>query len=124
VRRPRDLAVAGNGLDNVVEPAEQTVDEAIASGAGEAALWFMNAQPKVFGIPRLDWLEACRGTLPLHQNANRNFISIVGDEGGDLDDPMPVIRLMNRLWAGKSVDPVEIYEALLPIDELPLPLDD
>ncbi|MBK7951171.1 MAG: LLM class flavin-dependent oxidoreductase [Deltaproteobacteria bacterium] len=34
------------------------------------------------------------------------------DEGRDLDDPMPVIRLMNRLHAGLDVDPVEVYEAL------------
>ena len=96
----------------------ETVDQAIASGAGEAALWFMNAQPKVFGIPRLDWLEATRGSLPLYQNAARDFVAVGAGDGGDLDDPMPVIRLMNRLWAGQKVDPVEVYEALLPIDSV------
>jgi alkanesulfonate monooxygenase SsuD/methylene tetrahydromethanopterin reductase-like flavin-dependent oxidoreductase (luciferase family) len=96
----------------------ETVDEAIASGAGEAALWFMNAQPKVFGIPRLDWLEACRGSMPLYKNTNAGFVPTGEGDGGDLDDPMPVIRLMNRLWAGMPVDPVEVYEALLPIDSV------
>lgn len=96
----------------------ETEDEAIASGAGEAALWFMNAQPKVFGIPRLDWLEAIRGSMPLHKNADSGFVPFSGDEGGDLDDPMPVIRLMNRLHAGRPIDPVEVYEALLPIDSV------
>ncbi|MFO0688643.1 MAG: LLM class flavin-dependent oxidoreductase [Myxococcota bacterium] len=96
----------------------ETVDETIASGAGEAALWFMNAQAKVFGIPRLDWLEACRGSMPLHKNSNSGFVPPSDDEGGDLEDPMPVIRLMNRLHAGLEVDPVEVYDALLPIDSV------
>lgn len=96
----------------------ESVDEAIASRAGEAALWFMNAQPKVFGIPRLDWLEAIRGSMPLHKNADSGFVPMGDDEGGDLDDPMPVIRLMNRLQAGEPIDPVEVYEALLPIDSV------
>jgi alkanesulfonate monooxygenase SsuD/methylene tetrahydromethanopterin reductase-like flavin-dependent oxidoreductase (luciferase family) len=78
----------------------------------------MNAQPTVYGIPRLDWLEACRGSIPLHQNADRGVFVGGHDDGGDLDDPMPVIRMMNRLHAGLPVDPVEVYEALLPIDSV------
>lgn len=97
----------------------ETTDQAVASRAGEAALWFMNAQAKVFGIPRLDWLEAIRGSIPLFKNADRGFVAVgSADDGGDLDDPMPVIRLMNRLWAGREVDPVEVYDALLPIDSV------
>jgi alkanesulfonate monooxygenase SsuD/methylene tetrahydromethanopterin reductase-like flavin-dependent oxidoreductase (luciferase family) len=96
----------------------ETVDEVIASGAGEAALWFMNAQSTVFGVPRLDWLESCRGSIPLYQNSNHTFVAPSDGDGGDLDDPMPVIRLMNRLHAGMEVDPVEVYDALLPIDSV------
>ena len=96
----------------------ETTDEAITSRAGEAALWFMNAQPDVFGVQRDRWLETIRGNLPLWHNID-NMVE-EGEEQivGDLDDPNPVIRLMNRLSAGQTLDPVEVYEALLPIDSV------
>ena len=33
-----------------------------------------------------------------------------------LDDPVPVIALMNRQRVGQALDPVEVYEALEPLD--------
>jgi hypothetical protein len=78
----------------------------------------MNAQPDVFGVQRDRWLETIRGNLPLWHNID-NMVE-EGEEQivGDLDDPNPVIRLMNRLSAGQTLDPVEVYEALLPIDSV------
>ena len=40
-----------------------TRDEAIASGAAEAVLWFINAAPSVFHVPRATWIDAIRGDL-------------------------------------------------------------
>ena len=34
----------------------------------------------------------------------------------ELDDPVPVIALMNRQRAGQVLDPVEVFEALEPLD--------
>jgi alkanesulfonate monooxygenase SsuD/methylene tetrahydromethanopterin reductase-like flavin-dependent oxidoreductase (luciferase family) len=96
----------------------ETREEAIASGAGEAVLWFMNQQPVVFGVQRALWLETIRGSIPLWQNIDSQMEPGERHESGDLDDPVDVIRLMNRLHAGQQLDPVEVYEALLPIDSV------
>lgn len=93
-------------------------EEAIASRAGEAALWFMNAQPEVFGVRRDLWLETLREKLPLWENLADDSMRGGGQIDGDLDDPEPVIALMNRLKAGQRLDPVEVYEALLPLDSV------
>ena len=36
----------------------------------------------------------------------------------DLDDPVPVIALLNRHAAGERIDPVEAFEALEPIESV------
>ena len=38
-------------------------DQAIESRAGEAALWFMNAAPEVFRVPRASWVDLLRGAV-------------------------------------------------------------
>ena len=40
----------------------ETRDEAIASRAAEAAMWYVNAAPKVFSVPRTVWTNMIRGT--------------------------------------------------------------
>jgi len=96
----------------------ETIDEAIESRAAEAVLWFMNSQPAFFGVERLHWIETIRGNLPLWSNIDHHVQPGQAQDAGDLEDPVPVIRLMNRLHAGLEVDPVEAYEALLPIDSV------
>jgi alkanesulfonate monooxygenase SsuD/methylene tetrahydromethanopterin reductase-like flavin-dependent oxidoreductase (luciferase family) len=96
----------------------ETTDEVIASGAAEAILWFMNAQPEVFGVERAHWLDTIRKDAPLWGNIDSHIEPGQQQVVGDLDDPVPVIRLMNRLHAGQEIDPVEAYEALLPIDSV------
>jgi alkanesulfonate monooxygenase SsuD/methylene tetrahydromethanopterin reductase-like flavin-dependent oxidoreductase (luciferase family) len=96
----------------------ETEQEVIDSGAAEAAIWFMNAQADVFGVVREVWLNTLRSKLPLWHTQGANINAEVGahQEIGDLDDPEPLIRLMNRQMAGLPIDPVEAYEVLLPID--------
>ena len=78
----------------------ETRRQVVESGALEAALWFMNEAPRVFRAPRQSWLDLIRGNLP----EGVTFRSV--DEPAafrgemDLDDPVPVIRLMNRMEAG------------------------
>ncbi|NQZ97867.1 MAG: LLM class flavin-dependent oxidoreductase, partial [Myxococcales bacterium] len=97
----------------------QTREEAIASEASTAALWFMNMQPEVYSVRRTDWIESIRA----------QSVTWVGGMSGqlepgetqpvgnfDLNDPVPVIALMNRQLAGEKIDPVEAYEALEPYD--------
>jgi len=93
--------------------------EAIASGAAEAALWFMNMQPEVYSVRRTDWVEAIRGqTVTWVDPVNHVLAPGESQPHYDLDrdDPVPVIALMNRQMLGEAIDPVEAYEALEPYD--------
>jgi alkanesulfonate monooxygenase SsuD/methylene tetrahydromethanopterin reductase-like flavin-dependent oxidoreductase (luciferase family) len=93
--------------------------EAIASRAAESALWFLNAAPNVFQVPRSLWIDAIRGDL---QSSDPRVSASVGkaDITGkiDLDDPNPVIRLLNRQLLGEEIDPVEAFEVLEPLESV------
>jgi alkanesulfonate monooxygenase SsuD/methylene tetrahydromethanopterin reductase-like flavin-dependent oxidoreductase (luciferase family) len=108
----------------------ETRQEAIESGIGEAVLWFMNAQPEVYSIPRDVWLDLIRDKAPVLSEQERTDRIVEWAEAAkllkpgdslpahpvDLDDPVPVIRLLNRQRAGQELDPVEVFEALEPLD--------
>jgi len=96
----------------------ETRQQAIESRAAEATLWFMNAQPELFGVPRDLWVETVRDRTPLWGNVENRLEPGQIQSGGDPDDPHPIVRLMNRQWAGMEIDPVEAFEALEPIDSV------
>ncbi len=96
----------------------ETRQQAIDSRASEAALWFMNAQAEVFGVPRDVWIETVRDRTPLWDHMEDRLDPGRAQSAGDLDDPHPIVRLMNRQWVGQDLDPVEAYEALEPIDSV------
>jgi len=97
----------------------ETRAQAIASRAAESALWFLNAAPNVFQVPRSLWIDAIRGDL---QSSDPRVSASVGksDITGeiDLDDPNPVIRLLNRQLLGEAIDPVEAFEVLEPLESV------
>ncbi len=92
----------------------ETREEAIASRAAEAALWYVNAAPKVFSVPRTVWTNLIRGNVSagLHKRSqaavddNKVLVDL------DPEDPNPIVRLMNRQVLGYDIDPLEAYEAL------------
>jgi len=97
----------------------RTRKEAIESEAATAALWFMNMQPEIYSVRRTDWIESIRvqsvswahGTDPmLAPGEAQPAVDF------DLDDPVPVIALMNRQLSGEKIDPVAAFEALEPYD--------
>jgi alkanesulfonate monooxygenase SsuD/methylene tetrahydromethanopterin reductase-like flavin-dependent oxidoreductase (luciferase family) len=93
--------------------------EAVESRAAEAALWFVNAAPRVFRVPRALWIDAIRGQLqPDAPTAARPLDApeATGDE--DLDDPVPVVRLLNRQRAGLALDPEEAFEVLSALESV------
>ena len=98
----------------------ETREQAIASRAGEAALWFVNAAPAVFRVPRSVWIDVIRGDLVPNDPATAKAVeagtSPIGDD--DPDDPVPVIRLLNRQLHGQTLDPEEVYEVLEPLDSV------
>src|SRR5262245_46272941 len=93
---------------------------AIESRAGEAALWFVNAAPRVFQVPRNLWIDAIRGQLhPGDPGVGRSLATPEAlpreDEPGE---SLPVVRLLNRKLAGREVDPEEVYEVLDALDSV------
>ncbi|MCB9625725.1 MAG: hypothetical protein H6723_20585, partial [Sandaracinus sp.] len=98
----------------------ETRKEAIESRAAEHALWFVNAAPRVFQVPRAIWIDAIRGDL--QDNAPAATAAISSPEAlpteADLDDPHPVVRLLNRQALGLPLDPVEAYEVLEPVESV------
>ncbi len=93
--------------------------QAIESRAAESALWFLNAAPDVFQVPRSVWIDAIRGDF----QSNDPRVSAMVDRSEvrddvDLDDPVPVIRLLNRQLMGETVDPEEALEVLEDIESV------
>ena len=92
----------------------ETIDDAIKSRAAEAALWYVNAAPKVFSVPRTVWTNLIRGNVNM-DSAKRSQGAVSADRVNvdlDPDDENPIIRLMNRQVLGYEIDPVEAYEAI------------
>ena len=97
----------------------ETREDAIASGAAEAILWFINAAPAVFHVPRNTWIDAIRGDLKDSAPSSDTALSApeVYDDL-DLNDPVPVIALLNRQLAGEQLDPVEVFEVMEAIESV------
>lgn len=95
----------------------ETQKQVIESGALEAALWFMNEAPRVFRNSRKTWLELIRGT-PREYGVDLARAIESAEAADDLDDPTPVIRLLNRHEAGLPLDPEEIYDAFLDVESV------
>lgn len=108
------------GVFTFVHCAE-TTDQAIASRASEAALWYVNAAPRIFSVPRTIWTEMIRGAPAASAEPGR--ARSVSDESEvmvdmDPDDAHPIVRIMNRQALGYELDPVEVYEALEPLESV------
>ena len=97
----------------------ETREAAIESRAGEQALWFVNTAPRVFQVPRSIWIDAIRGDLQSNDPAATRSLAAPEElPDDDLDDSVPVIRLLNRQRAGMQLDPLEVFEALEPIESV------
>jgi alkanesulfonate monooxygenase SsuD/methylene tetrahydromethanopterin reductase-like flavin-dependent oxidoreductase (luciferase family) len=97
----------------------ETREQAIASRAAEAALWYVNAAPKVFSVPRTVWTNKIRGQVRDDRDRARSVVD-QSQVMVDLDphDPHPIVRLLNRQALGWELDPVEVYEVLEPLDSV------
>jgi alkanesulfonate monooxygenase SsuD/methylene tetrahydromethanopterin reductase-like flavin-dependent oxidoreductase (luciferase family) len=93
----------------------ESKDAAIASRAAEAALWYVNAAPRVFAVPRTVWTNVIRGNVDAGAVGRARTGAVESSRvlvDLDPDDPNPIIRLMNRQVLGHTIDPLEAYEAL------------
>ena len=97
----------------------ETRQAAIDSGAAEAVLWFINAAPSVFHVPRAVWIDAIRGGL--QDTSPEKTAALAAPEVHDdldLKDPIPVIALLNRHLAGEKIDSLEVFEAMEAIESV------
>lgn len=117
-RTPIPMAVAPNRQKAIFTfvHCTETREQAIASRAAEAALWYVNAAPMVFSVPRTIWTNKIRGQV----RDDRDRARSVADPSQvmvdlDPDDPHPIVRLLNRQVLGWDLDPVEVYDTLEPV---------
>ena len=96
-----------------------TREEAIRSRAAESVLWYVNRMPQVFETPRKLIIDGIRGQLA--SGAANSWESTTQDDieaEMDPEDPVPVIRLLNRQALGYELDPTEAFEVLEPMDSM------
>lgn len=70
-------------------------------------------------MPRSIWIDAIRGDLQSNDPRVSSAVAaadVVGEV--DLNDPVPVIRLLNRQQAGERIDPTEAFEVLAEIESV------
>ena len=96
-----------------------TREEAIRSRAAESVLWYVNRMPRVFETPRHLIIGGIRGQLApdtgvAWESTGKEDI----ESDTDPDDPVPVIRLLNRQALGYELDPEEALEVLEPMDSM------
>ena len=124
-----------DGLASCTEPAGMVANEqfgvftfvhcaeskqaAIDSRAAESVLWYVNRMPIVFETPRKIIVDSIRGQLA--PGAADTWTTTGKDQieaEMDPDDPVPVIRLLNRQALGIELDPEEAYDVLAPMDSM------
>jgi alkanesulfonate monooxygenase SsuD/methylene tetrahydromethanopterin reductase-like flavin-dependent oxidoreductase (luciferase family) len=72
----------------------------------------VNACPRIFAVPRTIWTNMIRGvgidtrSISAEHDPSKLMVDM------DPDDPIPLLRLMNRQALGMEVDPEEAYEVM------------
>ncbi|MBA3810135.1 MAG: hypothetical protein H0X27_00515 [Caulobacteraceae bacterium] len=94
-----------------------TRDEAIENSAAVSALWYVNAAPRVFKVPRRIWYDMIKAGL--HPNAARDTVAVQNLDPNETrimpDDP-EVLVLLKRMANGEAIGAREAHEALEKLD--------
>lgn len=95
----------------------ETRAEAIANGAALSALWYVNAAPRVFKVPRRVWYDVIKAGL--HPNSAHDTAALTDLDPNETvispDDP-PVLVLLKRMAQGEEITKQEAHEVLEPLD--------
>jgi alkanesulfonate monooxygenase SsuD/methylene tetrahydromethanopterin reductase-like flavin-dependent oxidoreductase (luciferase family) len=104
------------GCFTFVHVGESRADT-IASGAALSALWYVNAAPRVFKVPRRIWYDMIKAGL--HPNSARDTAALADLDPHETaiapDDP-PVLVLLKRMAQGEEITKQEAHEVLEPLD--------
>lgn len=95
----------------------ETRAQAIANGAAWSALWYVNAAPRVFKVPRRVWYDMIKAGL--HPNSARDTAALAKldpDETVIHDDDPPVLALLKRMAQGEDISHEEAHDVLEPLD--------
>ncbi|MEZ4330965.1 MAG: LLM class flavin-dependent oxidoreductase [Myxococcota bacterium] len=91
----------------------ETEKAAVASGACNAALWYMARMPEVFHAPPENVWELIRGgLLPSDPNAYRAVTAIDPAQMARGENEHPIVDLVKRYAAGEKIGNEEAYETL------------
>jgi alkanesulfonate monooxygenase SsuD/methylene tetrahydromethanopterin reductase-like flavin-dependent oxidoreductase (luciferase family) len=104
------------GCFTFVHIAESRAD-AIANGAAWSALWYVNAAPVVFKVPRRVWYDMIKAGL--HPNSARDTAAQARLDPNETvihDDDPPVLVLLKRMAQGQDISREEAHEALERLD--------
>lgn len=95
----------------------ETREEAIANGAAWSALWYVNAAPKVFKVPRRVWYDMIKAGL--HPNSARDTAAVADLDPNETeiapDDP-PVLVILKRMAQGETITYREAHDVLESLD--------
>lgn len=92
---------------------------AIKARAAWSALWYVNAAPIVFKVPRAVWYDMIRSGL--HPNAPRDTAALTNGDTTSLEiapDEIPVLRLLKLMAKGVDVSAEEAHEVLEQLDSV------
>lgn len=105
------------GVFTFVHVAESRA-QAIANGAAWSALWYVNAAPVVFKVPRRIWYDMI--TRGLHPNSPRDTAATQLDphEIDILPDDPEVVKLLKRMAQGEEISFAAAHEALEVLDSV------
>lgn len=112
------IANAQKGVFTFVHVADSRA-EAIRNGAAWSALWYVNAAPVVFKVPRRVWYDMIKAGL--HPNSDRDTAAVADLDPHEVeiqpDDP-EVVRLLKRMAQGETISFEAAHEALETLDSV------
>jgi alkanesulfonate monooxygenase SsuD/methylene tetrahydromethanopterin reductase-like flavin-dependent oxidoreductase (luciferase family) len=93
--------------------------EAVRNGAAWSALWYVNAAPVVFKVPRRIWYDMI--TQGLHPTSARDTAAMARLDPHEVeihaDDPA-VVKVLKRMAVGEAISFEEAHEVLEPLDSV------
>ena len=95
----------------------KTRAQAIENGAAWSALWYVNAAPLVFKVPRKVWYDMIKEGL--HPNSSRDTAAqarLDPDETVIHSDDPPVLVVLKRMAQGETISHEEAHEVLETLD--------